>query len=115
MLEFGGPLAGRGRPDRADVSLADGTPASIVEPDFLRENELLPKASEDFDSMVFIPDRVRIGKPEFLLRTDALVAALRACGGSAAFWGKLLKLAPRGLRDLGYQLVARYRHRFFGD
>ncbi|WP_156469177.1 DCC1-like thiol-disulfide oxidoreductase family protein [Cephaloticoccus primus] len=115
MLEFGGPLVGRGRPDRSSALLADGTPDAIVEPDFLRENELLPKASEDFDSMVFIPDRVRIGKPEFLLRTDALVAALRACGGSAAFWGKLLKLAPRGLRDLGYRLVARYRHRFFSD
>jgi len=54
---------------------------------------------------------VRDGAMEFLLRTDALVSALKCCGGSARVVGILLGLIPRPLRDAGYKTVARIRHR----
>ncbi len=72
----------------------------------------LPTA--DFDSMVFVRDwDAPGGGPAYLLRTDALAAALQACGGV----GRLLawiRFIPRPWRDPGYRLVARLRHRLFG-
>jgi len=57
------------------------------------------------------PNEGRCHSVEFLLRTDALVAALSACGGFAKWLGKLIRLFPRRLRNAGYHLVARLRHR----
>jgi predicted DCC family thiol-disulfide oxidoreductase YuxK len=71
-------------------------------------------ATSGFDSMVFIRDwGPRGGGDAFALRTDALVAALQACGG----WGRVLgwiRVVPRPLRDAAYRLVARFRYRLFG-
>src|ERR1051325_10611658 len=39
--------------------------------------------TEDFDSLVFVPDWSRRAQPEFLVRTDGALAALRAFGGAA--------------------------------
>jgi len=69
----------------------------------------LPTA--DFDSMVFIRGLEGRTEPQFLLRTDALIAALRKCGGLATFSGGSLALVPRPLRDAAYKLVARLRDR----
>jgi len=49
---------------------------------------------------------------EFLLRTDALVSALKLCGGLARVVGTLIALIPRPLRDVAYKTVARLRHWF---
>jgi len=49
---------------------------------------------------------------EFLLRTDALVSALKCCGGLARVVGALLGLVPRTLRDAAYKTVAQLRHWF---
>ncbi len=72
----------------------------------------LPTA--DFDSMVLVRDwEAHGGGPAYLLRTDALAAALRAAGGV----GRVLawiRFMPRPWRDLGYRVVARLRHRLFG-
>jgi predicted DCC family thiol-disulfide oxidoreductase YuxK len=72
----------------------------------------LPTA--DFDSMVLVRDwGAQGGGPAYLLRTDALAAALEACGGA----GRVLawiRLLPRSWRDPGYRLVASLRHRLFG-
>ena len=52
--------------------------------------------------------------------SDAAVFILRqlgAAGRGAWFWrvvGGLLNIVPRGLREWGYRLVARYRYRIFG-
>jgi predicted DCC family thiol-disulfide oxidoreductase YuxK len=54
------------------------------------------------------------GPDAFLLRTDAIVAALEACGGA----GRVLawiRFIPRPWRDAGYRLVARLRYRLFGE
>ena len=67
----------------------------------------------DFDTLVFVPDWARRAEPEFLLRTDGVAAALRACGGlgTVLAWMRVL---PRAWRDAGYRLVARWRIRVFG-
>ena len=67
--------------------------------------------TEDFSTLVFVPDWP-VGTEQYLLRTDGVIAALRAAGrpGPAA----LLTVVPRGLRDAGYRIVARLRYRLFG-
>jgi len=61
--------------------------------------------------MVFVRDVEGRPGPQCLLRTDALIAALRECGGLAAFFGDSFALVPRPLRDAVYKLVARLRNR----
>jgi|GEM_PF-882003 len=66
--------------------------------------EPLPAMDEPPDSVVWVNGTER------KQRTAALVAALQCCGGGAAFFGRLLGLVPRGLRDCAYRVVARLRH-----
>ncbi|MBC7368790.1 MAG: DUF393 domain-containing protein [Undibacterium sp.] len=70
--------------------------------------------TEDFDSLVFVPDWARRDRAEFLLRTDGALAAARAVGGVGRVlaWARLL---PAGWRDVGYKLVARFRYRIWGE
>jgi predicted DCC family thiol-disulfide oxidoreductase YuxK len=44
-------------------------------------------------------------------RTDATIAVLRYLGGGWAALGTAIGLVPRPLRDAGYAVVARVRHR----
>ncbi len=77
---------------------------------------------EDFSTLVFVPDwarstssgRARREDPEFLLRTDGAIAALRAGGGAGRWLAAVLAIVPRRLRDAGYKFVARTRYRIFG-
>ena len=80
--------------------------------EFLRGRGL-PTA--DFDTLIFVPDwRSRTHGP-FLVRTDGVIAALRATGrGVARTVAALLAVFPAGLRDAGYRGVARWRYRLFG-
>jgi len=68
--------------------------------------------TDDFDSMVFFPDE---GGTTYHLRTDGVVAVLRFLPGPWRQVGAMLALLPRGMRDAGYRMVARTRHRLFGD
>lgn len=93
---------------RGDLRFAalQGGPAQA----WLREHGL---ATSGFDSMVLVRGWGAGVRTDYLLRTDALVAALGACGG----WGRflaLIRLIPRPLRDAGYRLVARVRYAVFG-
>jgi len=71
----------------------------------------------DFESMVFVREwgaGPGAGREAYALRTDALVAALEACGGA----GRVLawiRFVPRPWRDGAYRLVARLRYRLFGE
>jgi len=70
----------------------------------------------DFESMVFVRDWSGggdAGRDAHALRTDALAAALEACGGPGRFlaW---VRFIPRPLRDGAYRLIARLRYRLFG-
>jgi len=72
--------------------------------------------TDDFESMVFVRDwnSASAGPEAYALRTDALVAALAACGGAgrALAW---IRFIPRAWRDGAYRLVARLRYRVFGE
>jgi predicted DCC family thiol-disulfide oxidoreductase YuxK len=69
----------------------------------------------DFDTLVFVPDWSRRDHAEFLVRTDGVIAALRAIGGTTArMIAAFLALFPAGMRDAGYRLVGASRYRLFG-
>lgn len=85
--------------------------------EFLRTHGL---PADDFETLVFVPDWSQRADPStssgqgnnFLVRTDGVVAALRAVGAMRR--AALLALVPRALRDAVYRLVARWRTKFFG-
>jgi predicted DCC family thiol-disulfide oxidoreductase YuxK len=54
------------------------------------------------------------GSAAYLLRTDALVVALEACGGAGRVLAGI-RFIPRPWRDAGYRWVARVRYRLFGE
>ena len=56
---------------------------------------------------------LRTADGRLLRRSRAVAAALAAIGGIWRLPGFLLRCVPRPLADLGYDLVARIRHRFF--
>ena len=69
----------------------------------------LPTA--DFSTLVLVPDwPVNAAPPQ--LRTDGVIAALRGAGRPGL--AGLLAVFPRGVRDAGYNFVARVRFRMFG-
>jgi predicted DCC family thiol-disulfide oxidoreductase YuxK len=70
--------------------------------------------AEDFSTLVFVPDWARRERPDYRLRTDGVIAALRAAGGAGTMLGDLLAFFPRAWRDAGYRVVARWRYRVFG-
>jgi predicted DCC family thiol-disulfide oxidoreductase YuxK len=80
-----------------------------------------PLQGETFGQKV--PENVRETLPDSLVlltpdgrlhvKSDGTVEMLKVLGGSWAFLGLLLKLVPRPLRDFGYDIVARVRHRLF--
>jgi predicted DCC family thiol-disulfide oxidoreductase YuxK len=96
-----------GRGARLRFAALQGPPAQ----EFLGRHGL-PTA--DFDSFVFVPDWGRRDSPDFLLRTDAVIAVLRTCGGPWRVASGVLGLVPAGIRDGAYRIVARWRHRIFG-
>jgi predicted DCC family thiol-disulfide oxidoreductase YuxK len=69
--------------------------------------------TQDFNSLVFVPDWNRQQAHPPLLRTDGALAAAQVIGGG---WRVLawLRILPRWLRDFGYKLVARSRYALFG-
>jgi predicted DCC family thiol-disulfide oxidoreductase YuxK len=78
---------------------------------YLREHGL---PTQEFSSLVLVPDWEHQERPDYLLKTDALVAALRGCGGLGKTMGNLLGMLPRSFRDRGYDVIARWRYRVFG-
>ena len=79
---------------------------------YLREHGL---ATTDFDTLIFVPDWNRRDRPEFLVRTTGVIAALRAVGGGTArTLAAVLAVFPEKVRDAGYRVVARWRFRVFG-
>ncbi|MCC6414487.1 MAG: DUF393 domain-containing protein [Opitutaceae bacterium] len=85
---------------------------SAVAQAYLRAHGL---PTENFDSLVFVPEWGRRDLPDFSLRTNAVVAALKHCGGCAGVLGTVLGWVPSSWRDAGYKLVARWRYRLWGD
>ena len=70
--------------------------------------------TREFSSLVLVRDWEHRERTDYALRTDAVIVALRACGGLGTTVGNLLRLIPRPLRDGGYRLIARWLYRVFG-
>lgn len=69
----------------------------------------------DFDTLVFVPDWSRRDRPEYLVRTSGVIAALRSIGTRAArFLAALIAIFPAPIRDAGYRVVGHWRYRIFG-
>jgi len=69
----------------------------------------------DFDTLIFVPEWNERDRPDYLLRTSGLIAALRAVGGRPArMLAGVIALFPAPLRDAGYRTVGRWRYRLFG-
>jgi predicted DCC family thiol-disulfide oxidoreductase YuxK len=79
--------------------------------EFLRTHGL---PTEDFSTLVLVPDWARRNEKHYLMRTDAVVVALWMCGGGSRVLAAMLRAIPRCLRDAGYRFVARTRYRIFG-
>lgn len=69
--------------------------------------------TDDFESLVFVPDwndRARSGP---VLRTAGALAAAAELGGPWACLS-LVRIVPSPVRDLAYRAIARMRNRLFG-
>jgi predicted DCC family thiol-disulfide oxidoreductase YuxK len=76
----------------------------------LQKHDLSP---EQLDSIVLVLEHSQPTQ-QVQVRSTASIAILRELG---PFWralADLVALVPRGLRDWGYNVVARYRYRIFG-
>ena len=62
-----------------------------------------------------LPDSIVVLTPDgtLLARSAAVIHILERIGGPWRLPGGLLVLVPQGLRDLGYDGIARVRHRLF--
>ena len=79
--------------------------------EYLRAHQL---PTENFDSLVFVPDWFNRHQPAYLVRTAGVIAALREAGGIGRALAALLGLVPASWRDAGYRWVGRWRYRLFG-
>lgn len=70
--------------------------------------------TEDFDTIVFVPDWEQRDRADFLLRTDGVVGALRACGPGGRTLATLVVPWPRRWRDAVYRFIGHTRYRIFG-
>jgi len=62
-----------------------------------------------------LPDSIVVLTPDgtLLARSAAVIHILERIGGSWRLQGRLLALVPQGIRDLGYDGIARVRYRLF--
>lgn len=79
--------------------------------DYLRRQGL---PTEDFDTLIFVPDWERPAPGCHLVRTDGVFAACAVAGGWIGPLAELRAL-PRGWRDGAYKVIARLRYRLFGE
>jgi predicted DCC family thiol-disulfide oxidoreductase YuxK len=79
--------------------------------DFLRSRGL---PTNDFDSLIFVPDWDAREKGPFLSRTAGALAAFAEIGGP---WRALarLRIVPAWLRDGVYRIISRTRYALFGS
>jgi predicted DCC family thiol-disulfide oxidoreductase YuxK len=69
----------------------------------------------DFDTLIYVPDWSRRDRPDHLLRTGGVIAALRVVGGrTARLIAAVIALFPAVVRDAGYRVVGHWRYRIFG-
>lgn len=94
-----------------DARLSFAPLQSVPAQNYLRAQGL---PTEDFDSLVFVPDWNHPEGAEPRLRTGGVCAALDEVGGiwRVVSW---LRVLPAALRDPAYKLVAKTRYALFGE
>lgn len=71
--------------------------------------------TQDFETLVFVPDWRHREQPAHLLRTAGVIAALRAVGSPVArIIASVIAVFPAAVRDAGYRVVGHWRYRIFG-
>jgi len=70
--------------------------------------------TEDFDTIILVPDWGRRDRRDFLVRTNGVVAALRECGLVGRMLAAGVAVWPERWRDAMYRAIARLRYRVFG-
>lgn len=70
--------------------------------------------TQDFDTLIYVPDWSRRDRPGYLMRTAGVLAALRTTGRFGRFVAAGLAVFPTRLRDAGYRVVGHWRYRIFG-
>jgi predicted DCC family thiol-disulfide oxidoreductase YuxK len=70
--------------------------------------------TEDFSTIVFVPDWTQRDRPVFKLRGKGIAAALLVCGGWGNVLGRVIAVIPTRCKDAGYSFVAGVRYRMFG-
>ncbi|PYX09109.1 MAG: thiol-disulfide oxidoreductase DCC [Acidobacteria bacterium] len=76
----------------------------------LRQHRVNP---DDLDTMYLVSDYQQ-STERLASRSDAVILILRGLGGFWRTLAALFGLAPHGLRDWSYNLIARNRYRIFG-
>ncbi|MCZ6785759.1 MAG: DCC1-like thiol-disulfide oxidoreductase family protein [Planctomycetota bacterium] len=105
-----------------ECALCHGGVRFILAEDRFDSILFVPLQSEIFRERVTATERERMGDTivfetetgELLSRSTAIVYMLGRLGGLWRIAGVLLRLIPRPLRELAYDLVARTRYRVFG-
>lgn len=72
------------------------------------------KGAPDGPGSIVVVRGLEHEQPQMLLRSDAVIAMLYELPQPWLFWGGLLQLVPRSLRDWGYGLIARWRYSIWG-
>lgn len=70
--------------------------------------------AEDIDTIVFVPDWSQRDRRPFLVRTEGVIASLRACGRVGRILGGLVAIWPVRWRDAVYRGIGHIRYRIFG-
>jgi predicted DCC family thiol-disulfide oxidoreductase YuxK len=70
--------------------------------------------TQDFDSLIFVPDWAHRDTAPLLQRTAGATAALRVCGGFWGVVGKMIAFIPVGWCDAVYRVIGHTRYRWFG-
>ncbi|WP_411827683.1 thiol-disulfide oxidoreductase DCC family protein [Luteolibacter sp. AS25] len=78
--------------------------------DFSKQKKFEKYAERGGGTLVLL----REGDGIVFLKSDAVVELGQVLGGAWAFLGKILSLLPRGLRDRGYDLIAKNRYLLSG-
>ena len=79
----------------------------------LARHGIAPHPDRGFDSLILVRD-LGGARERILTHSDAALGIGRYLGARWAPLARLAGLVPRGLRDLGYALVAKNRFRLFG-
>lgn len=70
--------------------------------------------TQDFDTIVFVPDWRHRERGDYQLRTDGVIGSLQATGKRGTRLAGFVRIFPRRFRDSVYRAIGHWRYRIFG-